>query len=409
MQVTEKKAVTIKYTLRDEEGAVLDSTEGRDPLTYLHGAGNLVPGVEEALEGKSAGEEVKVTVSPEKGYGVREEDNVRNVPIRKLPTGKLVPGATVQLNTNHGPVVAVIKAVKGDYATLDLNHPLAGKTLRFELEVVEVRDATEEELAHGHVHGPGGASDLIRPWRYSFLAAGAVVGAAGRVALGREADGRPADAAGMSRAPVDVKACLAAWGGAAAGHVAGGGALPGAQVLAHQLLRARVETRQRRVVDGRDRRERVGPLQKEDFALVDVADAGGDALVQQQRPQRRVGRPVARACDGVGWIEGGRQDIRTQGAQDRVRMREGGAQDLDLRGAPPDRVRGVGTHDQAGARGQRRRQRPGGPTRSRPASPGGHARGPDQCRSAGAFRALPPGRSSGRRDAGRRRPAPTAP
>ncbi|MES1166076.1 MAG: peptidylprolyl isomerase, partial [Verrucomicrobiota bacterium] len=68
----------------------------------------------------------------------------------------LVPGATVQLNTNHGPVVAVIKAVKGDYATLDLNHPLAGKTLRFELEVVEVRDATEEELAHGHVHGPGG-------------------------------------------------------------------------------------------------------------------------------------------------------------------------------------------------------------------------------------------------------------
>ncbi len=156
MQVTEKKAVTIKYTLRDEEGAVLDSTDGRDPLTYLHGAGNLVPGVEEALEGKSAGEEVKVTVSPEKGYGVREEDNVRNVPIRKLPEGRLLPGTTVQLNTNHGPVVAVIKALKGDYATLDLNHPLAGKTLRFELEVVDVRDATEEELAHGHVHGPGG-------------------------------------------------------------------------------------------------------------------------------------------------------------------------------------------------------------------------------------------------------------
>ncbi|HVV15867.1 MAG TPA: peptidylprolyl isomerase [Polyangia bacterium] len=156
MQVTEKKAVTIKYTLRDEEGAVLDSTEGRDPLTYLHGAGNLVPGVEEALEGKSAGEEVKVTVPPEKGYGTREEDNVRNVPIRKLPPGKLVAGATVQLNTNHGPIVAVVKAVKGDYATLDLNHPLAGMTLRFELEVVEVRDATAEELEHGHVHGPGG-------------------------------------------------------------------------------------------------------------------------------------------------------------------------------------------------------------------------------------------------------------
>ncbi len=155
MQVAEKKAVTIKYTLRDEEGAVLDSTDGRDPLTYLHGAGNLVPGVEEALEGKSPGDEVKVTVAPEKGYGVREEGNVRNVPVRKLPDGRIKPGSTVQLNTNHGPVVAVVLAVKGDYATLDLNHPLAGKTLRFELEVVEVRDATEEELAHGHVHGPG--------------------------------------------------------------------------------------------------------------------------------------------------------------------------------------------------------------------------------------------------------------
>ena len=155
MQVAEKKAVTIKYTLRDEEGAVLDSTDGRDPLIYLHGTGNLVPGVEEALEGKSPGDEVKVTVPPEKGYGKREEGNVRNVPVRKLPDGRIQPGATVQLNTNHGPIVAVVLAVKGDYATLDMNHPLSGKTLRFELEVVDVRDATEEELAHGHVHGPG--------------------------------------------------------------------------------------------------------------------------------------------------------------------------------------------------------------------------------------------------------------
>ncbi|HXU61948.1 MAG TPA: peptidylprolyl isomerase [Polyangia bacterium] len=155
MQVAEKKAVTIKYTLRDEEGAVLDSTDGRDPLTYLHGAGNLVPGVEEALAGKSAGDEIKVTVPPEKGYGTREEGNIRNVPVRKLPDGRIQPGATVQLNTNHGPVIAVVKAVKGDYATIDLNHPLAGKTLKFELQVVEVRDATEEEIAHGHVHAPG--------------------------------------------------------------------------------------------------------------------------------------------------------------------------------------------------------------------------------------------------------------
>jgi FKBP-type peptidyl-prolyl cis-trans isomerase SlyD len=156
MQIAEKKAVTIKYTLRDEEGAVLDTTDGRDPLTYLHGAGNLVPGVEEALEGKSPGEEIKVTVPPEKAYGKREDGNVRNVPLRKLPSGKIQPGSQVQLNTNHGPILAVVQAIKGDYATIDLNHPLAGKTLRFEMEVVEVRDATEEELAHGHVHGPGG-------------------------------------------------------------------------------------------------------------------------------------------------------------------------------------------------------------------------------------------------------------
>jgi FKBP-type peptidyl-prolyl cis-trans isomerase SlyD len=155
MQVADKKAVTITYTLRDEEGAVLDSTEGRDPLTYLHGAGNLVPGVEEALAGKSPGDEIKVTVPPEKGYGTREEGNIRNVPVRKLPDGRIQPGATVQLNTNHGPVIAVVKAVKGDYATIDLNHPLAGKTLRFELQVVEVRDATAEEIEHGHVHAPG--------------------------------------------------------------------------------------------------------------------------------------------------------------------------------------------------------------------------------------------------------------
>jgi len=155
MQVAEKKAVTIKYTLRDEEGAVLDTTDGRDPLTYLHGAGNLVPGVEEALEGKSPGDEIKVTVPPEKAYGNREDANVRNVPVRKLPDGKLGPGTQVRLNTNHGSVIATVLDIKGDYAVIDMNHPLAGKTLRFEMEVVDVRDATEEELAHGHVHGPG--------------------------------------------------------------------------------------------------------------------------------------------------------------------------------------------------------------------------------------------------------------
>jgi FKBP-type peptidyl-prolyl cis-trans isomerase SlyD len=156
MQIGAKKAVTFHYSLRDDEGKVLDSSEGRAPLTYLHGEGNIVPGLEKALEGKQAGDEVKATVSPEEGYGTRDETNIRNIPRRKLPEGKLAPGMRLQLRTDQGPLVATVLAVKGDYVTLDANHPLADKTLHFDVKVVEVREATEEELAHGHVHGPGG-------------------------------------------------------------------------------------------------------------------------------------------------------------------------------------------------------------------------------------------------------------
>src|SRR5262249_20551619 len=95
-------------------------------------------------------------VPPAEGYGTRDESNIRNVPRRKLPEGKLTPGMRLQLRTDQGPLVATVVAVKGDYVTLDANHPLADKTLHFEGKVVEVRDPTEEELAHGHVHGPGG-------------------------------------------------------------------------------------------------------------------------------------------------------------------------------------------------------------------------------------------------------------
>jgi FKBP-type peptidyl-prolyl cis-trans isomerase SlyD len=156
MQIGAKKAVTIHYTLRDDAGEVLDSSEGRAPLTYLHGEGNIVPGLEKALDGKQAGDEVKVTVPPEDGYGARSDDNVRNVPRRRLPEGKIEPGMRMRMQTDVGQVIAMVTAVKGDYVTLDTNHPLAGTTLHFEVKVVEVRDATAEELEHGHVHGPGG-------------------------------------------------------------------------------------------------------------------------------------------------------------------------------------------------------------------------------------------------------------
>jgi FKBP-type peptidyl-prolyl cis-trans isomerase SlyD len=156
MEIGEKKAVTFHYSLRDDEGNVIDSSDGKKPLTYLHGAGNIVPGLEKALEGKKAGDDVKATVPPAEGYGTRDEANIRNVPRRKLPDGKLVPGMRMQLQTNQGPIVATVLAINGDYVTIDANHPLADKTLHFEVKVVEVRDATPEELKHGHVHGPGG-------------------------------------------------------------------------------------------------------------------------------------------------------------------------------------------------------------------------------------------------------------
>ena len=156
MQIGAKKAVTFHYSLRDDEGTELDSSAGAEPLTYLHGEGNIVPGMEKALEGKQPGDEVKVKVTPEDGYGVRDEKNIQNVPRRKLPEGKLQPGMRVRLQTNHGQIVALVTAIKGDYVTIDGNHPLADKTLHFEVKIVEVRDASAQEIEHGHVHGPGG-------------------------------------------------------------------------------------------------------------------------------------------------------------------------------------------------------------------------------------------------------------
>jgi FKBP-type peptidyl-prolyl cis-trans isomerase SlyD len=157
MQIGAKKAVTFHYSLRDDEGNILDSSDGKAPMAYLHGNGNIVAGLEKALEGKQVGDEVKVTVSPAEGYGVRDEKNIRNVPRRRLPEGNLKPGMRLHLRTEQGGQgVVTVMAIKGDYVTIDGNHPLADKTLHFEVKIVEVRDASAQEIEHGHVHGPGG-------------------------------------------------------------------------------------------------------------------------------------------------------------------------------------------------------------------------------------------------------------
>lgn len=157
MKIGEDKVVSIHYTLTDSGGSVLDSSSGNEPLLYLHGAGNIIPGLESALEGKVSGDKLSVTVDPEQGYGTRDERLVQAVP-RSAFKGveQLAPGMQFQAQGPQGTRLVVITQVTADIVTVDANHPLAGQTLHFEVEVTEVREATSEELEHRHVHGPGG-------------------------------------------------------------------------------------------------------------------------------------------------------------------------------------------------------------------------------------------------------------
>ena len=157
MEIAADKVVLIHYTLKDDSGAVLDSSAGGEPLAYIQGHGNLVPGLEKALEGKADGITLAVTVAPADGYGIREPDLVQRVPKRSLQgAGEVKKGMQFQARTDDGIRVFTVTAVAGDMITLDGNHPLADQTLHFDVEVVSVRDATAEELEHGHVHGAGG-------------------------------------------------------------------------------------------------------------------------------------------------------------------------------------------------------------------------------------------------------------
>ena len=156
MQVTRDTVVTLHYTLTGDDGAVIDASRG-EPLSYLHGHGNLIPGLEKALEGVSAGFQSRVSLEPEDGYGERRDEMVIGVARDQFdPAMKLETGVQVQANGPQGPVVFTIVEVGEDEVTLDGNHPLAGTRLHFDVEVTDVRAATAEELAHGHVHGPGG-------------------------------------------------------------------------------------------------------------------------------------------------------------------------------------------------------------------------------------------------------------
>ena len=156
-EVAKDKIVSIDYTLTGDNGQVLDTSQGREPLAYLHGAGNIIPGLESALEGKSEGEQVNVSIPPDQAYGQRDERMVQAVPRTAFQgVADIKPGMQFQAQTNAGARLITVVGVEGDQVTIDANHPLAGATLNFDVKVVNVRDATEQEKSHGHVHGPGG-------------------------------------------------------------------------------------------------------------------------------------------------------------------------------------------------------------------------------------------------------------
>ena len=157
MQIEKNRVVTLNYTLRDDQGTVIDSSSGRGPLAYLHGKGNIIPGLEQALDGKAAGEKLDVSVAPEQAYGMRDERLVQILPRSRLPEGtQLGPGTQLRVEGPQGRRLVRVMKVERDFVTVDGNHPLAGRTLHFSVEVAEVRKATHEEISHGHVHGPGG-------------------------------------------------------------------------------------------------------------------------------------------------------------------------------------------------------------------------------------------------------------
>lgn len=157
MQISKHKAVAIEYTLTDNGGTVLDTSEGSEPLLYLHGANNLIPGLEDALEGKTSGEELKVTVEPENAYGNRMEELIQTVPKDRFEdSGNLEVGMRFQASSDHGDTLVTITGISDTDVTVDGNHPLAGQTLNFDVKIVDVREATKEEIDHGHVHGAGG-------------------------------------------------------------------------------------------------------------------------------------------------------------------------------------------------------------------------------------------------------------
>lgn len=159
MKIEKNKVVTFHYVLSEQEGGVIEDSKNSDPMLYLHGHNNLMPALEVEMQDKQVGDSFKASLSPEQAYGVRDENAKQRVPIKHLMVKnpkKLKPGMAVKINTAQGAKDAVVLKVGKFNVDLDTNHPLAGKSLCFDVEVIDVREATGEEASHGHAHGVGG-------------------------------------------------------------------------------------------------------------------------------------------------------------------------------------------------------------------------------------------------------------
>jgi len=157
MKIGNNMVVSIDYTLKDVNGEIIDTSDGRAPLDYIHGTGSIIQGLESALEGKSAGDELSVTIPPEEAYGLRDDSLAQSVDKKIFETEEtLEVGMQFQAPSDQGMMIVTVTEIDGDSVTVDTNHPLAGETLQFDVAVVDVREPTQEELGHGHAHGRGG-------------------------------------------------------------------------------------------------------------------------------------------------------------------------------------------------------------------------------------------------------------
>jgi FKBP-type peptidyl-prolyl cis-trans isomerase SlyD len=153
MIVEKDRVVSIDYTLRDNSGNLIDSSEGSDPLEYLHGNGNIIPGLEKALAGKKAGDKLTCSIAAADAYGERDDSLIFKVNKSEFEGADIEVGMQFEAHGEEGAQIVTVVGIEGEEVTIDANHPLAGETLNFDVKIVDVREATSEELEHGHVHG----------------------------------------------------------------------------------------------------------------------------------------------------------------------------------------------------------------------------------------------------------------